>query len=405
MNVLMISPNFPVEMPFFARGLAAVGARVVGLGDGPESSLSPTVRESLSAYFQAPSLADEGAVISQVHQIARQISFHRIECLWEPFMVLAAKLRETLGVPGMTVAETIPFRDKEIMKRVLDEAGIRTPRHAGSLTAKGVRDAAEHVGFPLIVKPIDGAGSSNTYKISSPAELERILPFFREITEVSVEEFVEGEDMTYDTLCIDGEIRYFNLCVYRPRALIAKENEWVSPQTVALRDIDDPGLAPGRKMGEAVLKALGFKTGLTHMEWYRTPSGEAVFGEIAARPPGAHTVDLMNFACDIDLFTGWAEATCHGRFSQSVQRKYNSVWIFKRAQGRGRIQRIEGLEKLMAEIGPHVCVMDLLPVGSPRRNWKQVLKGDGMVVLRHPDLQRTLEMADRVGVELQLYAG
>jgi hypothetical protein len=36
-------------------------------------------------------------------------------------MVLAAKLREHLRVPGMSVRTTIPFRDKEEMKRVLEK--------------------------------------------------------------------------------------------------------------------------------------------------------------------------------------------------------------------------------------------------------------------------------------------
>jgi hypothetical protein len=162
---------------------------------------------------------------------------------------------------------------------------------------------------------------------------------------------------------------------------------------------------PGRRMGEAVLRALNFRDGFTHMEWFRTADGEAVFGEIAARPPGAHTVDLMNYACDVDFYTGWAEATCHRRFTQPVQRKYNAAWIFKRAQGPGHIQRIEGLDWLMNELGPHLCAVELPRVGEPRRNWKQVLKGDGMIVLRHPDLNTTLEMADAVGTRLQIYAG
>ena len=49
--------------------------------------------------------------------------------------------------------------------------------------------------------------------------------------------------------------------------------------------------------------------------------------------------------------------------------------------------------------------VDLLPLGAPRRDWRQTLLSDGHVILRHPDLQATMEMADRVGIELQLYAG
>jgi hypothetical protein len=116
-------------------------------------------------------------------------------------------------------------------------------------------------------------------------------------------------------------------------------------------------------------------------------------------------VDLINFASDIDTFTGWAEAVCHGKFTQKVERKYNAAWIYKRAQGQGRIQRIEGLAPLMAELSEHVMVLDLLPIGATRRNWKQTLVSDGMIIVRHPDLQKTLEIADRFGTELRLYAG
>jgi hypothetical protein len=70
----------------------------------------------------------------------------------------------------------------------------------------------------------------------------------------------------------------------------------------------------------------------------------------------------------------------------------------------GRITGIEGAEKLHREIGKHVVWNTLLPVGSRRRDWRKTLVSDGFIMLRHPDLQTTLEMADRVGSELQLYA-
>ena len=404
MNVLMLSPGFPAEMPLFTHGLAAVGARVIGLGDQPPSALPLEARKSLSAYVQVGSFGNEAAVLGEVRRIAAQAAVHHVECLWEPLMILAAKIREDLGVPGLSVEQTIPFRDKEIMKQRLDAAGIRTPRHARVRTVAQCRQAAEKIGFPLVVKPIAGAGSADTYRIDQASELERVLPLLRHVDQVSVEEFIEGEDHTYDALCIDGEIHHFNIAKYRPRALVSRTHEWVSQQTIALRNVDAPELSGGRAMGEAVLKVLGFQTGFTHMEWFLTPSGEAVFGEIAARPPGARLTDLINFASDIDMFEGWAEAVCHRRFSQTIDRKYNAAFIIKRAQGQGRISRIEGLSRLLAELGEHVCVVDLLPIGAPRRDWLKTLVSDGMIVIRHPDLQTTLDMADRFGSELQLYA-
>jgi hypothetical protein len=405
MDVLFFSPGFPGEMPFFTRGLAEVGARVWGLGDQPPEALPERARGALSGYLQVGDLWDERGVLVEVRRLHDRVGLDRVECLWEPGMLLAAKLREALGLPGMTVAETVPFRDKEAMKQVLDAAGIRTPRHAKTSTAAGVRAAAERIGYPLIVKPIAGAGSADTHRVDGPAELERVLPALLHVPEVSVEEFIDGEEYTFDTVSIGGSIAYFNVGWYRPRPLIGRTVEWISPQTVALRDVGAPELAGGRAMGAAVLKALGFRTGFSHMEWFRTPAGEAVFGEIGARPPGARTVETMNYSCDLDLFRGWAEAVALRRFSQPIERRHNAVVIFKRARGQGRIRRIEGLEGLLARYGRHVVSVDLLPPGAPRRNWKQSLLSDGWLIVRHPHLGTALEIADRVGTDVQIYAG
>lgn len=404
-TVLMISPGFPKEMRFFARGLARVGARVIGIGDQHESQLPRESKENLAAYVQLASLTDTATVLGRVAGIAGDVRIDRVECLWEPYLVLAAEIREALGIPGMTVDQTLPFRDKERMKRILDAAGIRTPHHYSATTVAQVVEAAHAIRFPVIVKPIAGAGSESTYKVRDEEELQRIVPALKHITEVSVEEFVEGEDMTYDTICVDGHIQHSNIATYRPRALNMRENEWVSPITITYRDLDDEGLRAGREMGEAVLQALDFQTGFTHMEWYRTPEGEAIFGEIGARSPGAHLVDLINFASDVDTYTGWAEAVVHGRFSPEVHRMYSAAWVFKRARGRGTIQRYEGLESILTRFGQHICVLDLNPVGSPRRDWRKVLVGDGMVILRHPDFETNLHMAMAVASDLHVVAG
>lgn len=404
MNVLFISPGFPVEMPCFARGLAESGARVIGVAEQPEAALPDTVREVLAGYVQVRSLWDEEAVLAELRRRAWEWGVDRVECLWEPGVVLAARLREGLDVPGMRVEQATAFRDKECMKQVLDRAGLRTPRHRRAASVGECRAAAEAIGYPLIVKPIAGAGSADTHRVDGPDDLERVLRAVQHVAEVSVEEFIEGEEFTFDTICAGGRILYYNVSWYRPRPLLGRSLEWVSPQTLSLRQPDVAPLKAGIELGRGVLAALGFKDGFTHMEWFLTPSGEAVFGEIAARPPGALSVPLMEISATIDPYRSWAEAVCHGRISQSIERRYNAAVVFKRARGQGRIARIEGLERLVARFRPHVVEVDLLPVGAPRRNWKQTLLSDGHVIVRHPDLQATMEIADRFGTDLQLHA-
>jgi len=249
MNVIMISPGFPVEQPFFTRGLARQGANVIGLGDQPKHDLPAIANDSLAAYLKVPGFADENAVLQVVHSASQKVQIDRVECTWEPYMTLAAKIREMLGLPGMTVEQTIPFRDKEIMKQRLDQVGIRTPRHHSTHNATGVRKAASEIGFPICVKPIAGAGSADTYRVDSQQELETVIPLLEHVSEVSVEEFIEADEYTFDTICVDGEIKFLNICMYRPRPLIGRTNEWISQQTVAIRDVDEPVPASGSRDG------------------------------------------------------------------------------------------------------------------------------------------------------------
>jgi hypothetical protein len=86
------------------------------------------------------------------------------------------------------------------------------------------------------------------------------------------------------------------------------------------------------------------------------------------------------------------------------ERIYNVATVYKRARGVGRISHIEGAEQLQQRFGEHVVWNTLLAPGTPRRDWRKTLVSDGFIMLRHPDLGKTLEMADAVGAELQLYA-
>ena len=65
MNVVMLSPGYPAEMAFFTRALAAVGARVIGVGDQPPHALPGRRPARRSPTTSTCSLADEGAVLGR----------------------------------------------------------------------------------------------------------------------------------------------------------------------------------------------------------------------------------------------------------------------------------------------------------------------------------------------------
>lgn len=392
MRVAFISPNYPPEMPEFTRGLAEVGAEVIGVGHDAYEAISPDVRKYLSGYVRVPNVLDLDNAARHAAEPLRKLRVDRIECLWEVGVELAAKLRELVGIPGQSVEDARAFRDKDIMKLRLERAGLRVPLHARATTQAEIHAAAERIGYPLIVKPIDGAGTRDTHRVDTAQELDNIVRRVAHLPEVSVEEYIDGEESTYDTVSIDGVPRFDSIAQYHPRPLISRTQQWVSPAQIVLRDPHIPQLRDAVEFGRKVLKAMGMGTGFTHMEWFRKSNGEIVFGEIASRAPGGRLVDQMNYANDFDVYREWARAICWRSFEATVHRRYHVACVFKRAVGTGRITAIHGLQTAQRRLGGALIVQDLLPVGAHRRDWKQTLLSDGCLIARHPDYQTTLDL-------------
>ena len=137
------------------------------------------------------------------------------------------------------------------------------------------------------------------------------------------------------------------------------------------------------------------------MEWYRKADGEVVFGEIGARPPGARVVDVMNYATDGDLFAGWARgrrarARC-SRWSGST----TPASIFKRARGAGPDHPLRGPRRAAGRYGEHVALRRPA-AGRARRaaTGASTVIGDGMIIVRHPELQQVIEMTEAFAARL-----
>lgn len=405
MNVVFLAPSYPPEMQQYTRGLAEVGARVFGVGDSPRAALPASLKPYLYDYLQVPRIMDEDDVMNRVTAWMRGKTVDRVLANWEPLVILAARLRERWGMPGMSADTVNGFRDKQLMKDRVKAAGLRVPYSFKCTSEREMREAAERVGFPLILKPIAGAGSADTYKVTTKAELDTAIRAMRHVEVASCEEFIDGEEFTFDTVCVDGTPLYENIAAYLPKPLIARTNEWLSPVIITVRDMEQPRLQPGIALGRKVLKALKMGDGFTHMEWYLTAKGEAVFGEIGCRPGGAHLVDQMNYTGDIDLFREWARVACWRSFDASTRRKYNAGVIFKRAIGQGRITRITGLGDYLRRFGDAVVEEQLLRPGTQRRNWKNTLLSDGHLMIRHPNWDEAYKIAFAAATDVTLYAG
>ncbi len=402
MDVVFLSPAWPPEMARFAVALAHQGARVHGVGDSGD--LPADLARSLSSYLRVPSMMREDDVIERVLNWLGGRVPDRIETNWEAVTLLAARLRGRLGVPGTSLDVALRYRDKDKMKAAVRAAGLPTAPAVRVTTLADAWRAAEHIGFPLVVKPVDGAGGADTHIVDSPGDLHGALRAMRHVPEVLVEAFVTGDELTYEAMLVDGEPVFESVSQYFPNALTARRNAWISPIIFTHAQPHGPATASGVHLGRAVNRALGLASGATHLEWFRAEDGSATFGEAGARTPGAAMIELMCAAFDRDLCVDWARVALGHPVSSIGPPPFAAAAVFKRAEGEGHIVAHHGLEAFLQAFGDHVVDNALLPVGAPRRDWRQTFVGDGYLLLRHPDPAEALRIAKLAASRIQLVA-
>ncbi len=404
MHVIFVEPAFPHNQKQFVRALAAVGARVTGIGEVPVEALPDDVKGWLYHYEKIPSVVHEASLLDAVRRIQEREWVDRMETTVEAHVMATAKVREARGIPGTSVRTSYLCRDKPAMKEALREAGIPCAQSIGTDSADEVRAFAERIGYPLIIKPRDAAGAAGTWRAANPEELEHAISESQvdHGSPVAVEEFIEGHEGFFDTICIDGEIAHSFITHYYPNVLEGMRTRWISPQFITTNRLDAEGYQQVAEMGKEVIEALGIGTSATHMEWFFGPKG-LKFSEIGCRPPGVGTWDLYCAANEMDVYQEWAMAIVHGRPGASPSRRFSAGLINLRPDRDGHIVGYEGLE-LLDQLGDAVIDHHIPPVGSPTQPVEAGYMANAWVRLKHPDYDRLRSLLDMVGEKIQVRA-
>jgi hypothetical protein len=350
----------------------------------PADRLPPGLRTSLAGHWRIDDPLDPGQIAGAVRGLGRQLGpVQRLLAVLEQLQVPLAQVREHLGIEGMDVATARNFRDKDRMKTVLHAAGIPCARHTLAGSAGDAERFAAEAGFPLVVKPPAGAGAKSTFRLDDHQDLElwlNTIPPARD-RPVQIEEFLTGDEGSYDSVMIDGRIVWASISNYLPTPLEVLRNPWMQWVVLLPRDIGGPEYDSIRKLAPAALEALGLRTGLTHMEWFRRPDGTAAVSEVGARPPGAQITSMLCYAHDFDLYTAWPRLMTDGTFDPP-ERTWAAGTVYLRGQGAGRVTAVNGLDELPPEVSALVVDARLPEPGQPSTG---SYEGDGYITVRHPE--------------------
>jgi biotin carboxylase len=266
------------------------------------------------------------------------------------------------------------------MKQRFKAAGIPCAEGIPADDPEAVRQFADRHGLPVIFKPDQGVGAAGTFKVTDRDQLDKVLADLPR--GYAVETVLTGELVSFDGLANrHGEIVHWTAHHFSD-GIMEIVSERRPMHYYSLREIP----AELEELGRKAVAAFDIRERFFHIEFFRQGTGACFALEVNVRPPGGFTLDMMNYACDIDLFQWWADLVVRNRKEFSFERKYH---VAHAARRHGTPYRLNH-EELMARLGPLVIAHRDVPDALSDA------MGNYAYFLRTPHLEELLEAIEMV---------
>lgn len=403
MLAVFVVPFLKGDVELFLQAMLQFGVRLAVVSQDPLSNLSPELHSRL-AYYPIGNSTHTEELVWVVRRIQEDLGpIQRIFSYNEQVQVPVSEVRARLDIEGMLPDVVLNFRDKARMKERLRSSGLPCARSIAAHDPQQIWEFLQEVGFPVCIKPVDGAASQSTYRLENPDELKALLqvqaPSWGH--RLQVEEFVTGEEHSFETATVGGQHLWHSLTRYHPTPLDVMRNPWIQWRMVVPREVDEPAYDDIREVARQALDVLGMVNGFSHMEWFRRVDGTLAIGEVGCRPPGSQIFTSMNWANDFDLYVEWSRLMLFDQFTPPAARKYAVGTAFVRGLGNGFVKSVHGWDYAFRQLGDLIVEWKRPEIGQSSGI---TYEGEGYLMVRHPEtrvVEDALELiVNNVRVEL-----
>ena len=371
MNFIFISPNFPHTYWNFCDRLKKNGVNVLGIGDASYDGLEDGLKGALTEYFKVDSLENYDQVFRAVAFFSYKYGkIDWIESLNEYWLEQDAKLRTDFNVTTGIQSDRISFiKEKSLMKKLYQEAGIPTARQSKVTTREAGRAFIDEIGgYPVIVKPDIGVGANDTWKLNNDEQFNAFYDHLPAVPYV-MEEFIVGDLISYEAILNSGFEPLFENMTTWPTPIMEIVNDDLNLKYYTNPDVP----AKLREIGRKTSKEFGVDRRFVHLEFFRLTADRKGLGkkgdyaglEVNMRPPGGYTPDMMNYAHSTDVYQIYADMVAFDeRHLPENADKYYCVYA-GRKDGHNYVHTHD---EIMAEYGSSMVMQEEMPPV----NWPQM---------------------------------
>jgi len=189
------------------RRAKELGLRVVAVDRNPDA---PGFQEA--DIGRVVDFADADAVLAAVSDLEID-GVTTVQA--ERAVPVIARIADALGVPGIGAETARAMTHKATMRGRLEAAGVPQPRFVPLATPEEASRAAEEVGFPAVLKPVDASGQFGVFRVESLGDVVSRLPETLAVSPTGnaiLEELVVGTEMNGIVIVQNGEVLSVTLC-------------------------------------------------------------------------------------------------------------------------------------------------------------------------------------------------
>ena len=310
MHIVMVEASAPRSFDFIEE-LAGEGIEVSFLTDDLRkyaSSQGFDRHKLASRVLEIPDLRDNENVAAAVRGRLGASPPDGVLCLHDHYLLAAACLARDLGVPHEPLPTVRMLTDKSAVRERLSAAGVGTLRWRCVRSAAEGLEAAAGIGYPVVIKPVDGRCSVDVTIAWTAEQAADVLPGTLErayAKRLLVEEYVAGRDVAAQVIVQGGQpmlLGFSERIPSRPDNTV--ELGGCFPATFEQR-------GACRRFVLDIVRALGIQDSALHIELMVTATGPELI-EVNGRMVGYVVPRQMSIALDRSIALDLV-ALCTGR--------------------------------------------------------------------------------------------
>ena len=264
--------------------------------------LPNNIAHKYSDEYYNVSILDKEAVL----KLAQELEIDGIlSYAVDPGVVAAAYVAEQMGLPfSCSYESACILQDKSRFRQFLTANGFNVPNAKGYTHAEEALKDVDYFNWPVIVKPVDSAGSKGVTRVDDSEDLEQAI--IRALEESHngrfiIEDFLEKDGLSSgsESFFVNGELKY--------NAFYDQyfDNEAVNPYTPTAEcwpsDKSEGVLDDVQRQLQRLGELLGFRTGLFNVEFRLCKNGKVYLMEVSPRAGGNRLAEILNYATDVDI--------------------------------------------------------------------------------------------------------